>query len=477
MRVLVTLLALMALTPASARAQITPDQDPFYAAPADLARRPNGAVLRTRAVSVALPLVTATQILYRSTDAKGTPIAAATTLMVPVLPYFRSGPRPLVGYQVGYDSLGAQCAPSYTLRTGNQKELPQLLSLLQLGYAVAAPDYEGPSNAWLAGPLAGHTVLDNLRAVQSLPDTGLTGAATPTALFGYSGGGQASAWAAEQAAIYAPELSIAGVVAGAVTPDPLQLIRTTDGTPRAGIALAALFGLARQFPELNLDGLLNTAGQAARSALGGQCFEQFAGAYTGTVAAVENAPIPDPLLRPRAQRVFEANRLGRVAPTMPIYLFHSTADEVFPVSGSDALATRWCVDGAFVFYQRDTTGDHQDHGLVGSLQAFSYLADRFAGVPAASNCGRTPEAQIASYCPGGATEKFRLLRIRGERVRRVVVRLDGRRVGFRRGVALRRIVIRRLVPGTYTFTVTRSTRHHRRTNTYQRTVVCKERAI
>ncbi len=58
------------------------------------------------------------------------------------------------------------------------------------------PDFEGPKSVFMAGPQAGHAVLDGIRAVKNF-GTGGVGAANKWALNGYSGGAQATGWAAE----------------------------------------------------------------------------------------------------------------------------------------------------------------------------------------------------------------------------------------------------------------------------------------
>src|SRR5687767_3390287 len=194
-----------------------PEDDPFYQAPAGFESSPPGTVLATRPVSVnglGLPVpADAQQFLVRSSDAKDAPTAVVGTLMVPKAPY-PGGTRPLVSYQPATDSLGDQCNPSYKLRAGTEYELPLMLQALQHGWAVVVTDYQGPQNAFGAGRMAGHAVLDGIRGALALPGTGLAGAATPVGMWGYSGGGLATSWAAELQAGYAPELNMAAVASG-----------------------------------------------------------------------------------------------------------------------------------------------------------------------------------------------------------------------------------------------------------------------
>ncbi|MEA2169531.1 MAG: hypothetical protein QOF76_2831 [Solirubrobacteraceae bacterium] len=450
---LVILLAL--LLPASARAQD------------GLAQKPNGTVLSQHEVTIPIPLVTATQIEYRSTDAKGNPIAAVTTLIVPDQAY--DGTRPLVSYQMAYDSLARQCAPSESMVAGTQRELPSLEPLLQFGYAVAVPDHEGPGDAFTAGPLAGHIVLDGIRAAQTF----LSGRGTPTALFGYSAGGQATAWAAQLQPIYASGLTLQGAAMGGVPVDLEQLVRASDGTALAGVGFLSLFGLERQYGELSLDELLGDQGKAEKAEAGGECGDQFVTAHQNEhLSDLLLAAGTDPFRIPRVARVIQANRLGEVAPTAPVYLFHTTADQLVPVAGPDALARRWCRGGTPVYYQRDATGDHLSYPSTASFPAYLWIAGRFNGNGVSQNCGTAPRGAIGSYCARGHSTKFRLRRIDGRRIVRAVVRLRGIPYKDKDGFALRRVVIRGLPPGVYSFTVTRYSLSDERTRRYRRRIRC-----
>jgi len=64
-----------------------PDDDPFYAAPKRLTSAEPGDVLRSREVELGINGAGAAwQLLYRTTDAKGDPEAAVTTVTLPSSP-------------------------------------------------------------------------------------------------------------------------------------------------------------------------------------------------------------------------------------------------------------------------------------------------------------------------------------------------------------------------------------------------------
>jgi hypothetical protein len=386
--------AAAAASPASASARSAkapraaipePADDPFYQPPGGYETTAPGTILRTRSVTVtglAVPVpVKATQMLVRSSDAHGRPAAVVSTLMVPQAQ--RTGPRPLLAYQPATDSLGDQCNPSYTLRTGREKELPLIAMGLSNGWAVVVTDYEGPRSAFGAGRMAGHATLDGIRAAEQLPSTGLAGTATPVGLWGYSGGALATGWAAELQPSYAPELHLSGVAAGGTPADLEAAGRGADGGPFSGLVLAVSVGLSREYPELLA--ILNDAGRRMADDIGDMCLEQETSSYP--FRRLNEFTVPrDPLSHPTAQAVLDDNHLGSSTPTAPVYLYHAVFDQLVPHRSAQALRSAWCRGGAAVRMHSDLFSEHISLAVTGAPAAVAYLKARFQGSPAPSNC-------------------------------------------------------------------------------------------
>src|SRR5690242_9699588 len=131
-----------------------PADDPFYRVPENLEAFRPGEVLDRRPVDVRMfrRLVNADawQVKFRSTDSRGAAVSGVTTLMIPRRP-FKGLVRPLLSYQPAIDSLGATADPSYTLRHGDQQELPLMVRALRRGWAVVSTDYTGPQHAFAVG--------------------------------------------------------------------------------------------------------------------------------------------------------------------------------------------------------------------------------------------------------------------------------------------------------------------------------------
>lgn len=363
----------------------TPDSDPFYAPPPGFEAQPPGTVLRTRPAQIRAfgtgVGIRATQALYRTTDTAGAPVATVTTLLHSPLPYTR-GDRPIVSYQVAIDSLGAKCQPSHTFTEDVGLTIFDLFGLLLRGYDVAVPDYEGPRFAYGAGMMLAHATLDGIRAVESLPGTRYAGARTPVGLWGYSGGAIASGWAAQLQPTYAPELNVRGVALGGTPADLLATARHMDGTFVSGFMLLVAIAISREYPYFSL--AFNDRGRSLAAELSDVC----SGAVFqyGFRRLADYLVIPDPLTNPLLVAVMEQLRLGRTAPSAPVFIYHAVHDEGIPFDEAVALRADWCAAGADVSFYADHMSEHVLLPLLASWRAIAYLSDRFNAFPTTGRC-------------------------------------------------------------------------------------------
>ena len=425
---------LLLCTPASAQ---TPDEDPFYAVPADVAAAKRGAIFDAREIEVrsnGQPTgLVGHQLLYRTTDTQGAPTATVATVILPPGPAPATG-RSLLAYQPAEDTLTRRCASSYEIRNGQTPSEPLGLVESQ-GVALVIADYEGPGSHWVAGKMAGRGVLDAVRATEGFKPAGLDGADTPVGLWGYSGGGHATAWAAELAPTYAPELNIIGAAHGGAPYVLRRTIANLDGGPFAGILLAAVVGIGRAYPEMNLDEVLNEQGLAMRDAIGKQCLEEFALGYPGARLDTYTDQ-PDAKDLPNVAAVIEDNGLGQRTPTAPLFIYHAATDELNPIAGTDAIVENYCRRGVAVQYERAPAGEHIEYAVRGGAVAEAYMAARFAGEPAPNGCMVEPDP--VPTCT--VTIRFK------KPAKRIVARVAGRKVVVRNR---KRVQIRGLAPGRY----------------------------
>ncbi|MFI9401806.1 lipase family protein [Nocardia sp. NPDC052316] len=365
----------------------TPLGDPFYGPPVGFESRDPGTVLASRPGGTGVTMVplTSTELLIRSTDAKGNPVPVVATLLMPTAPWTGPGPRPLVSLNPAIDSLGHRCAPSYELRMVSSK-LWQAQIPLSKGYAVLVPDHQGPRQAYAAGLMAGHAVLDAIRAAVQTPELGLAPDA-PTVVTGYSGGAIASGWAAQLAPGYAPEINLVGAAFGGVPADFTLLLHTMNGRDAAsGVFLAATLGLAREYPEM-LD-LMNDNGW--RMARIGKDFCMAAEEFVGIVAPIPVQALTDvaaPTELPFIREILAQNRLGAVPPTVPVFLYHGLNEFWVPLAGAENLYADWCRGGTQVDFQI-YPGEHFIVSTSGIPGTHAWIDDRFAGKPVTPGCTR-----------------------------------------------------------------------------------------
>jgi hypothetical protein len=383
----------LGVTPAAAAEPLpgpTPLVDSWFQGPADLSGYANGEVIRSRPVEVRFPantpwpVVKTTQLLYRTTDSFGAPVTTTATVMVPDRPWTGPGARPLLSQQQAMDALGLACNPSVTLPAGKSQDLALISPMLALGYAVVASDYQGPEMAWIAGRQTAHGVLDGIRAAQRFEPLGLSQA--PVVMYGYSGGGHATAWAAEQKATYAPELNVIGVAEGGV---PGDLAGLSEKQPAIGFtAWGTLLGLSREYPDkVRPQEYLTPEGIEFAETLTDGCLTDLLGKTKG-ISLAQYSKVGDILTIPSVKAVVEENSLARTAatPDMPLFVFHDTKDVLIPDWGMTGVVREYCNRGVDVQYAPGLGVDHVGGAFVGMPPAYKWLDDRVVGRPTAPNC-------------------------------------------------------------------------------------------
>ena len=377
-------------TPAPAPGSVVPDQDPFYTAPADIGSYQPGQIVGSRPVpnvtieGVPVPL-DAWQISYRTNDSNNQPEMAVTTLVVPQTAWTGHGARPAVSLQAPEDSLGTQCAPSYVLATGQDvEEVGLAAELLLANWAVAFPDFEGPKSVFMAGPQAGHAVLDGIRAVKNF-DTDGVGPANPWAVDGYSGGAEATGWATQLQPGYAPDVPLVGAAIGGTPADPAAVAQFMDGGLFSGFEFAAAEGIATEFPRAGIQALLNSRGVQDFATIDGECETTILAQFPFR-SLNQDTTVGAPLNVPSVAAVLQQNALGATAPATPVYDYHADTDEIVPVGQDNTLVDNWCGKGATVQEVRDLIGEHSEEAVARETSVQLFLAARFAGTTPTSTC-------------------------------------------------------------------------------------------
>ena len=381
---------------------VLPSEDPFYNPPAGFHHATPGTVLRSRDVGLGFlglipQKVRATQLLYRTTDRNGQPEATVTTVLVPA-GHSHSQPRHLVSYQCAIDAVSSRCFPSYALRqrakaVGSLAQWEYLLMAAGLaeGWVVSVPDHEGREGMWGTPHEPGHRVLDGLRATLSFERFGLA-SDSKIGLWGYSGGGLASAWAAEAYAEYAPELNVVGAVLGSPVGNLGNTFLRLNGSRYAGLPALVIAALAKTYPGLQrvVEEHATAEGRATLARLERMTtLEAVVRMFKADMDDLVDPPLEQVLGMPEVQEVFEDIRLGRTAPTPPVLIVQAVHDSIIAVGDIDELAHTYTEAGARVTYHRDLFSEHMLLHPMSAPMTLRWLIDRFADRPLEAHIVRT----------------------------------------------------------------------------------------
>ncbi|MCT2584613.1 lipase family protein [Actinophytocola gossypii] len=370
-----------------------PDDDPFYDVPPRLEWQRDGTVLRSRrlpADAMAVPAPARVwQLLYKTRDNAGRATATVGTLLVPTARWAGRGPRPMLSYQTPEDGLATFCAPSYLLRAGSVVSGPsdgqarfdraQVAAAVRRGWTVMVPDYEGPNSEFFGAAASAHGVLDGIRAARSFNPAHVHRDA-PIGLWGYSGGGFATAAAAQKQARYAPELEISAIAQGGVPADLNASLRAFSGQVFSGWIPFGFAALRNAYPQAGVYQYLNAPARAYADAVAQGCAGAaiVAGPHYATLERFEAWPgsLTSGPFYAFAHRISPIGFGG--TPTAPVYMYHGTADELLPIAGARQLATQYRMRGAdvvWVEHEGQTHGSEQTHGLDGAI---AFLNQRFS---------------------------------------------------------------------------------------------------
>ena len=381
---------------------VLPDNDPFYDLPPGFEHAAPGTVLRSRDVELAFMGVipqkfTATQLLFRTCDRHGVPEATVTTVLVPA----ELGPEkvcPVVSYQCAIDAVASRCFPSYALRKGAfavgalpQFEFLLVAAALAEGWAVSVPDHEGSHGIWGAPYEPGYRILDGIRAALGHDRLGLSPSA-PIGLWGYSGGGLASAWAAEVSADYAPELDIVGAVLGSPVGDLGGTFRRLNGSFFSGLPAMVVAALGHAYPELDrvIKRHATDEGLALLESLEKMTtIEAVLRMIHKDIDSYVDAPLDEILEEPEVQFVFDDIKLGKQAPTPPVLIVQAVHDKIVSVDDIDELTENYRAGGASVTYHRDMLSEHMLLHPMSAPMSLRWLRDRFSGRPLSDHLVQT----------------------------------------------------------------------------------------
>jgi hypothetical protein len=328
----------------------------------------------------------AARVVYRSTSGDdGSPTVVSGTVFTSVDPPPPGG-WPVISF--GHGTLGWQqdCGPSLSTTLLGQVDAVQ--GFVNRGYAVAMADYQGLGepgvHPYSDAKTAGLNMIDAVRALRHTFDD----VSTRWAAMGGSQGGGA-AWAAdEQAAVYAPELTLVGAAGLSPAADVSGLVdKAVAGTltvDQGPVLQGILYSLSRLHPDLNLDDYRHGAAQRywdVLSACGG------AGVHDRTAAVKLLGPQDFTPSSAQAADVLRGYLTAWALPqrklSAPLYVEFGANDTFIDPPWTQAAIRRACALGGVVDWYEDPGAGHGDVDWAKSLV---WLDDRFKGVPVVDEC-------------------------------------------------------------------------------------------
>jgi alpha-beta hydrolase superfamily lysophospholipase len=363
-------------------------QGAFYHASDAEIDGPPGSLIREEPIPGAPAGAAAHRVLYRSTAPDGKPIVVSGVVILPAGETPQGG-WPIVAWAHPTTGIVPRCAPS--LARFLFQQIAGSRQLLETGYAIAATDYPGLGapgvHPYLVGDSEARATIDAVRAARAFP--GMSGSNRYVA-WGHSQGGQAVLFAGMIARSYAPELELIGVAAAAPATD-LATLMTDDLNTTGGRNLTAMtvWSWSRVYDAPAASVIADVA-MPIVDRLAEECIESpfdiLVRARTAGPLAQEFLTVNNPAVVEPWASLLARNTPGLLPPTVPIFLAQGSNDRLVRPQVTLDYMKRLCTNGSKV---RMLMMDGVSHGMAGhdsADAATAWIAERFAGRPAPSDC-------------------------------------------------------------------------------------------
>lgn len=328
----------------------------------------------------------AARVLYRSTSGDtGAETVVSGSVFVPK-GKAPAGGWPVVGFGHGTLGIDNECAPSLSPDLSSYLGVVRVLT--KLGLAVAFPDYQGLGakgvHPYADSKTAGLNMIDAVRVLhRTFPNISNTWAA----MGGSQGGG--AAWAAdEQAASYAPELTLVGAAATSPPTDLTGLVdKAQEGkltTEQGAVTQAIVESLARLHPDLDRNlyrhGTAKEYWNAMSACSDATAFQR--GEAIKRLGPNDFAPdTADAAIQLRD--LLQRWALPQKPLSAPLYVWYGGQDPYIDAAWTKAGIQRACELGGVITIDFDPNGGHNP---ASGNTVLAWLADRFAGKPATNDC-------------------------------------------------------------------------------------------
>lgn len=308
---------------------------------------------------------------FVTTDSHGNRQTATGGLICPTMPWDGPGVRPTIAIAPATQGVARHCDPSQSLSLGftflpgrpfdfvAAYEQPAFNYFTARGANVVFTDYpRNPDTGmqyYCDHIASGQSLIDAVRAARYLG----VAPGSPVGLWGFSQGGGAVCSALERPT-YAPDVTVAGAVAGAPPANLHEVVAYIDGGMLVGVLSYAIAGLAAQgdaeFVELasmfNEVGLHEIGINLATCAGGMLAMSRYHSTASWTVSGKRLMDLVADGDAPAVRASLDRQTLGRtgMAPSAPVLLWGSAHDDVIPVQPVRHLAATWKTQSDSVTY-------------------------------------------------------------------------------------------------------------------------------
>lgn len=363
----------------------------FYTLPTPLPTGDPGSVIRVEEIASAPLGSAAWRVIYHSRDLHGEDIPVSAVVIVPDTPAPAEG-RTVVAWGHPTTGAAANCAPS--LGVDPFQLIEGLHEFLAEGYAIVATDYPGMGvagpSAYLLGVPEANSVLDAVRAARTIEGAHV---GDRLVLWGHSQGGQATLFAAERAAAYAPELTLLGVAVAAPAANLSELmsddIVNVSGVTIASYAIPAYeAAYDDRYPDGEIAAILTPAGTAATPDMAALCLlSQNKEIHSIADPLIGSYVKSDPSTTEPWSTLLKENSAGAEPLTVPVFVGQGLADELVKPKATEDYVALLCSQRANVVF-------HRYPGVTHGLAAYASLPEMLLWLSTVTS-GRTPSSDCS----------------------------------------------------------------------------------
>ena len=371
----------------------TPAVSAFYNTPDDLPDTP-GQLVRSDDFDRGLPENSrAVRMLFTTTALDGSIGVASAIVVVPTAE--TTEPRKVILWEHGTTGIARHCAPSILADPLGSGAMPAQQQVIDNSWALIVPDYiglgsEGP-HPYLIGVPTAQSSLDAVRAARQVEGLNLS---NDVVVWGHSQGGGAALWVGVEAATYAPDVPLLGVVAMAPASDLATLAPHMLNNPAGALFGAYIIqAFSQVYPDVRFDDYIRPSARELLRSTAGRCLSDPAMLISlGSILPGEDAFIQEPSSGPLAARL--AENVPSAPTGLPTFLAQGASDPLILPEVQAQFVSNLCASGQVVEYHTYAGKDHlsvvaADSPLIPDLLAWTQA--RFAGDPAATACSTTEE--------------------------------------------------------------------------------------